>query len=126
MLEDSDIEELCRLCKTFGQLLRSRLKDNEALTPTAYCFAVEIPMIALYFGTVGLFGQDGREAAHPKWKNAANLSRCITNAKERLRSTRRHFEGKQRCKTFQWATKTRVSMKQRERVAAAEEVEGKE
>ncbi len=99
MLEYFEIEELCTLCKAYGQLLRSRLKDNEAITPKACCLEVEIARIARYFGTVGLFGQDGGEAAHPKWTNAANLNKCITNAKERLRSTRQCFEGEQRCKT---------------------------
>ena len=126
MLEDSEIEELCTLCETFGQLLRSRLKDSEALTPKTYCLELEIPKIARKFGTVGLLGQDGGEAAHPKWKNAANLSRCITNAKDRLRSTRRRFEGEQRCETFEWAKKTRVSRKQRESMAAAAAAEGDE
>jgi hypothetical protein len=126
MLTVAEIDELCTLCEAYGQILRSRLKTNEALTPKAYCLEVEIPMIARYFGTVGLFGQDGGEAAHPKWKNAANLSRCITNAKDRLRSTRRRFEGEQRCETFEWAKKTRVSRKQRESMAAAAAAEGVE
>ncbi len=95
------------------------MKDNEALTPKAYCLEVEIPRMARDFGT-------GGEAAHPKWTNAANLSRCITNAKDRLKSTRRRFEGEQRCETFEWAKKTKVSRKQRESMAAAAAAEGDE
>ena len=106
-------------------LARARIREKASALST-YCLELEIPNIARKFGTVGLLGQDGGEAAHPKWKNAANLSRFITNAKDRLRSTRRRFEGEQRCATFEWAKKTRVSRKQRESMAAAAAAEGDE
>lgn len=48
------------------------------------------------FGTIGMFGCDGGESAHSKWKDIARLYRCIMNPGARLQATKRLFESRQR------------------------------
>ena len=67
------------------------------LTPKAHTIEKHIPLIAQRFGTIGLFGQDGGEAAHPKWKTASTLCRCVSNTIARVKATKFHFEAQQHC-----------------------------
>ena len=117
-----EITELCRLCAEYGKTHRASFPERPSaprLTPKAHTIEKHIPLIAQRFGTIGLFGQDGGEAAHPKWKTASTLCRCVPNTIARVKATKFHFEAQQHCENINREKKTRVSKQQRERNAAA-------
>ena len=87
-------------------------------TPKVHYIVRHIPHWARYFGTLGVFGCDGSEAAHPKWKSAGDLCKNITNAERRASATNRHFSAMQCCKDILSNKRKRASKKERARLDA--------
>ena len=95
MLTPDEITELCRLCAEYGKAHRASFPERPSaprLTPKAHTIEKHIPLIAQRFGTIGLFGQDGGVAAHPKCKTASKLCRCVSNTIPCVKATKFHFE----------------------------------
>jgi hypothetical protein len=118
-LTPGEITELSQLCEDYGKSLRVSF-PGEILTPKAHVIEKHIAGIAQHFGCVGIFGQDGAEAAHPKWKAASQLCRCRSNPIARMQATKRHFEARQHCSQIKREKKKRARKQQRERNEAAQ------
>jgi len=83
MLTCDLIEELRASCAEYGRLFRITYPDRAILTPKDHVIEVHIVAFASYFGTIGIFGEDGMEAIHPMDTTARVLVRSMRNAVQR-------------------------------------------
>ena len=79
MLLTAQIDELRVACAEYG----IAYPDHVVLTPKGHLIEAHIIPFATYFGTIGVFGEDGMEAIHPMDTSARVLVRSMRNAIKR-------------------------------------------
>jgi len=71
------------LCAEYGRLFRIAYPDQAILTPKSHVIEAHIVAFVSYFGTIGIFDEDGMEAIHPMDTRARVLVRSMRNEVQR-------------------------------------------
>ena len=85
-LTDDEISKLEEACMAVGVEWRKSYPDAAVLTPKMLSLVTDVPRIAKKWKSIGLFGEDGMEALHPKWRDAMLMVRCMRNPEHKLKA----------------------------------------
>jgi hypothetical protein len=91
-LNATDQVILKEACAEFGKAWRTSYPDHKILTPKGHLLEVHVPWYCDEFdGWLGLFGEDGLEALHPKDSLCRRLVRQMRNPEARHRAHTLHL-----------------------------------
>lgn len=79
VLSKDELITLEAACKETARAWRQSYPDAAVLTPKMLSLETDVPRIARKRRSIGLFGEDGMEALHPKWREAMEMVKCIRN-----------------------------------------------
>lgn len=85
-LTDTEINELVATCEELGKAWRTSYPDAAVLTPKMHSLVTDVPRIVKKWKSIGLFGEDGMEALHPKWRDAMLMVRSMRNPEAKFKA----------------------------------------
>lgn len=86
ILKESEITELETACKDVGIAWRESYPSAAVLTPKLLALETDVPRMARIWKSIGLFGEDGMEAFHPKWREAMLMVRSMRNPEAKMKA----------------------------------------
>ena len=91
MLSDDEIDELEHATKQLEAVWITSYPDHPLLPPKLHVIIDHIPKFARYFGSLGVFGEDGIEALHPMHSRVRALVKSMRNPRERGEAEQKHM-----------------------------------
>jgi len=109
-LKEADQVKLKAACAEFGSAWRTSYPDHKILTPKGHVLEVHVPEFCdAYDGWLGVFGEDGLEALHPKDSLCRRLVRQMRNPEARHRAHALHLSALQHTRELDRIKHTRRS-----------------
>ena len=85
-LKDTEIDELVAACEELGKAWRTSYPDAAVLSPKVLSLVTDVPRLVKIWKSIGLFGEDGMEALHPKWRDAMLMVRSMRNPEAKFKA----------------------------------------
>ncbi len=89
-LTPGELDAFEQACSEFGRVFRLSYPNHLILTVKGHLIEKHMAKIARYYGTLGIFGEDGLEALHPLDSRARAITRTMRNSTARHEATLTH------------------------------------
>ena len=98
ILNDEEIELLDKNIKEYVKARREYPGNKKILTPKEHVLEDHVMYYVRKYKTLGIFGEDGLEALHPKDTRKRHLTRCMRNPEARVKAHMNHMNAMMRVK----------------------------